>query len=112
VRDEGAVLVLFWLQDEPDQTPASATNDIIDMIAAAKSGCGGMDCTVGGGAIDVGCLPQVPLGIVVDSLGAPAVIEDLPSCNSVTPDYFTSILADTLAQVIAMKCEELPPMPP
>jgi hypothetical protein len=110
-RDEGTVLVLFWLQDEPDQTPASATQDIINMITAAKAGCGGMNCTVGGGSVNVGCLPEVPLGTVLDSLGAPAVVENLPDCDSVTADYFKSILADTLAQVIAMKGGEIPPPP-
>lgn len=109
VRDEGAVLVLFWLQDEPDQTPATATQDIINMITAAKSGCGGMNCVVGGGYVNVGCLPEVPLGTLFDSFGADPIIETLPPENSLTPDSFTPVLRDTLAQVIAQKCDEIPP---
>jgi hypothetical protein len=109
VRDEGSVLVLFWVQDEPDQTPSTETQNLIDMIAASKSGCGGMDCTVGGGAVNTGCLPEVPLGTMLDSLGADAVIDTLPDCDNVTPDYFKALLTDTLAEVIAMKCQEIPP---
>jgi hypothetical protein len=109
VRDEGAVLVLFWLQDEPDQTPGTATQEIIDMITAAKTVCGGMDCVVGGGYVNEGCLDQVPLGTLLGTFGADPIIETLPPENSLTPDSFTPVLRDTLAQVIAQKCEEITP---
>jgi len=109
MRDEGAVLVLFWLQDEPDQTPGTATQEIIDIIAEAKEGCGGMDCVVGGGYVNEYCLDQVPLGSLFDAFGADPIIETLPPENSLTPDSFTPVLRDTLAQVIAQKCEEIDP---
>jgi hypothetical protein len=112
LRDEGSVLVLFFLQDEPDQTPDGAAQSIVDMISAAKAGCGGMDCAVGGGAVDVECLPEVALGVLLDSFGAPAVVQTLPGCETVTPEYFEGVLVETLAQVIAQKCGEIPPAPP
>jgi hypothetical protein len=112
LRDEDAVLVLFVLQDEPDQTPMFAAQDIVDMIDAAKRRCGGMDCVVGGGGVNVGCLPEVPLGVLFDSLGAEPVVDQLPDCDDITPEYFRKMLVDTLAQVIAQKCENMPePVP-
>jgi hypothetical protein len=109
VRDSGAVLVLFWLQDEPDQTPGFATQEIIQMIADAKDVCGGMNCVVGGGYVNENCLSSVPLGELFDNLGAPPIVETLPPENSLTPDSFTPVLRDTLAQVIAQKCDEIGP---
>jgi hypothetical protein len=80
------------------------------MITAAKAGCGGMDCTVGGGSVNTGCLPEVPLGTMLDSLGAEPVVVETPwGCNGVDADFFKSVLVDTLAEVIAMKCQEIPP---
>lgn len=108
LRDEGAVLVIFFIQDEPDQTPDAATNELVDMIAAAKAECGGMECVVGGGFVDQVCLPEVPLGVLFDSFGAPPVIESLPQFGG-DPSVFEPVLVDTLAQVIAQTCEKIPP---
>lgn len=108
LRDEGAVLVVFFIQDEPDQTPMSAAADLVSKIEAAKAGCGGMDCVVGGGFVNQNCLPQVPLGVLFDSFGAPPVVESLPLFGS-DPEIFVPVLGDTLAQVIAQTCEQIPP---
>lgn len=109
IRDEGAVLVIFFIQDEPDQTPPEEAQDLVDRIAAAKQGCGGMQCVVGGGFVDQNCLPQVALGTLFDAFGADPVISTLPPENSVSPQTFEPVLEDTLAQVIAQKCDEIPP---
>jgi hypothetical protein len=109
IRDEGAVLVIFFIQDEPDQTPASEAQDLVDRISAAKAGCGGMDCVVGGGFVNQSCLPQVPLGTLFDSMGAAPAVSTLPNEDNVSPQTFEPLLEDTLAQVIAQKCDEIPP---
>jgi hypothetical protein len=106
LRDEGAVFVLFFVQDESDYTPEDS-QVLIDKLAAAKSGCGGLDCIVGGGLINAGCLPYAPLGDLLGSLGAPPVIEDLPYGDS--SELFDQVLRDTLSAVIAQKCEEIAP---
>lgn len=109
LRDEGAVLVLFVIQDEPDQTPSNAAQAIVDMIASAKAGCGGMECVVGGGFVNQSCLNQTPLGTLFGSLGADPVLEVLPDEDDVSPATFEAVLQDTLAQVIANKCDEIVP---
>lgn len=108
IRDEGAVLVVFFIQDEPDQTPVSAGAELVAKIEAAKAGCGGMDCVVGGGFVNQACLPEVPLGVLFDSFGAPPIVEELPFFGG-DPSIFVPVLSDTLAQVIAQTCEQIPP---
>src|SRR5690606_8360239 len=54
VRDEGAVLVLIFISDEPDQTPSTISGMpggqvMLQKVATAKAGCGGLDCVVAGG---------------------------------------------------------------
>lgn len=51
VRDEGSLLVLFFLTDEPDKTPDSK-NDHVNRVLSAKSECGGENCVVVSGLID------------------------------------------------------------
>lgn len=109
LRDEGAVLVLFFLQDEPDQTPNDASQEILDKITAAKSGCGGMNCVIGGGFVDQHCLPETPLGELFDAFSENPVNMELPSGGDVSADDFVPALKDTLAGVIAEKCQEIPP---
>lgn len=50
VRDEGALLVIFFLTDEPDKSLESETV-YADMILEAKAGCGGADCVFVGGLV-------------------------------------------------------------
>ena len=115
LRDEGAVLVLFFVQDEPDQTPAEAgiPQEMIDRIAAAKSQCGGLDCVVAGGTVNEGCLGEVPLGQFFDALD-PAVVNTatLPLVfygATPDPDLFLGVLEQNLVEVIAKKCDEIAP---
>lgn len=109
IRDEGAVLVIFFVQDEPDQTPPDVAEDLIARIGNAKAGCGGTECVVGGGFVNETCLPQVALGTMLDAFGAPSVLQSLPFGDGVDPSAFAPLLEDTLAQVIAQKCEQIPP---
>jgi hypothetical protein len=109
IRDAGAVLVLFFIQDEADQTPGPETEALIQIITAAKSQCGGMECVIGGGFVNQGCLPQVPLGGLFDALGTEPVVDTLPDEDDVTPQTFEPLLRDTLANVIAETCEQITP---
>jgi hypothetical protein len=108
IRDEGSVLVLFFVQDEPDQTPTAETQALLGKIAAAKAGCGGWDCVVGGGLINAGCASQTPIGDLFASMPTPPITQQLPLMG-VTPDTFEAVLANTLSEVIVDKCGEIEP---
>ncbi len=116
IRDEGAVLVLFFLQDEPDQSDAPGMTmpetgtAMLEKIAAAKVGCGGLECVVAGGFVDEGCLGENALGTVFAGLPTPPSTDELPwDDEDVDPAYFEPLLTDTLAQVIAQTCEDIGP---
>ena len=111
IRDEGAVMVVFFLQDEPDQTPGEVVTgaELLDMLAAKKAGCGGATCIIGGGMIDQACAGQTPIGDFLAGMGAPAVTQNFPFLADPTPQDFVTLLKDTLAGVIAQKCDEIPP---
>lgn len=116
IRDEGAVLVVFFLQDEPDQSDAPGMTmpetgqAMLDKLAAAKSGCGGLQCVVAGGFVDQGCLGENALGTVFDGLPIPPSLDELPwDDENVDPGYFEPLLTTTLTQVIAQTCDEIGP---
>jgi hypothetical protein len=108
LRDEGAVLAFFFVQDEPDQTPSAETATLLSMIETAKTECGGWDCVIGGGFVNQFCLPQVPLGDLLNALSEPPVTAMLPEMG-VQPQDFEPVLRDTLAQAIVDKCGEIVP---
>lgn len=121
VRDEGAVLALFFLQDEADQTPWTIDGKpggvaMLDKLAAAKAGCGGAECIIGGGFVNTGCLDEVPLGDLIEGIGAGNNVQELPDEDlaedfpQMAADEMNLLLRDTLAGVIAQKCDEI--MPP
>lgn len=113
LRDEGTVLVIFFVQDEPDQSPSDngVPMDLINRIAAAKTVCGGLDCVVAGGAVDEGCLPSVPLGTFFGALDPGVVNTGNLSLfgGGGGRDFFVDLLKNNLAEVIAQKCDEIPP---
>lgn len=118
LRDEGAVLVIFFMTDEPDQTPVTIDGMpggqvILQKVAAAKSGCGGLDCVIGGGFLLESVCTNQPLDDFLGGLPEPAQVaplpdEDLPPAQGAAE--MNALLADTLADVIAAKCEEIPPV--
>jgi hypothetical protein len=117
LRDEGAVFVVFFIQDEPDQSDAPGMTmhetglAMLDKVAAAKAGCGGLSCVVAGGFVDQGCLDYPNgLGAFLDGMEKPAPLESLPwDDENVDPGYFAPLLEETLAQVIAQTCDEIDP---
>ncbi len=120
IRDEGAVLVLFFMQDEADQTPyviegQSGGDHIRQRIALAKAGCGGTDCIIGGGFLNQFCYDQAPISDLLENLGAPPEVTELPDDNLAedfpeqAAEEMNQLLRDTLTGVIAQKCDEIPP---
>ena len=118
LRDEGSVLVVFFMTDEPDQTPPMIGNQtggqfILDKVAAAKAGCGGLDCVIGGGFLEASACTDQPLDDFLAGLPdmpqvAPLPDENLPAAQAAAE--MNALLADTLADAIATKCDEIPPV--
>jgi hypothetical protein len=118
LRDEGAVLVVFFMTDEPDQTPPMIDGQtggqvILDMVASAKAGCGGLECVIGGGFLLPSACQDQPLDDFLAGLPEAAQVaelpdEDLPPAQAAAE--MNALLADTLAEAIATKCDEIPPV--
>jgi hypothetical protein len=119
LRDEGAVLVVFFMTDEPDQTPLTidgmpAGQAMLDKVAAAKAGCGGLDCVIGGGfLLESACSEGQPLEDYLAGMSEPPTIAPLPDEDlepALAADEMNQLLATTLADAIAAKCEEIEPV--
>ena len=120
LRDAGAVLVLFFMQDEPDQTPLvidgqNAGDLMLERIAAAKGTCGGVDCILAGGFLAETACGGRPINQLLDGLTEEPHIALLPDEDlaeddpQAAADQMNELLSQTLADVIAQKCEEIPP---
>lgn len=139
LRDAGAVLVIFALTDEVDNSPEEV-QVYHDMIAAAKSQCGGDQCIVTGGVM-MPCLATAQdqvLFPLLASFGEEPVIADIGpelddcfddcmdgdivQCDAVNPPVtcqelydgegtkqYADALGGTLATIIAETCENIPP---
>lgn len=118
VRDEGAVLVIFFMTDEPDQTPSlidgmPGGDAMLAKVAAAKAGCGGLDCVIGGGFLLESICADQPLDGFLAGLPEPAQVAPLPDDNlppAEAAEQMNQLLAETLADAIAAKCDEIPPV--
>jgi hypothetical protein len=123
LRDEGAVLVVFFLQDEPDQTPLAIDGQpggqfVLDRVAAAKSGCGGLDCVVAGGFLAANACNadgNLPLDDFLAGVGESPVVQMLPD-EELAEDNPTAaamemneLLSETLAGIIAQTCDDIGP---
>lgn len=112
VRDEGAALVLFVLSDEADQSlDVESLEFLHDTVVAAKSGCGGDACVVGGGLFSQFCTPDLNASYTfLASFGTDPTWGDigLGLPFEPPPDY-AGVLGDALAQVVAQTCDTIPP---
>jgi hypothetical protein len=104
VRDEGAVLVIFVLSDEVDQSP-EGIDRYRDQILAAKADCGGETCVLTAGLLHAGCVPsQNPF--VWQFLGA---FTHDPVWGPIADESgYADVVRDTLTSVIAQTCELIP----
>jgi hypothetical protein len=112
LRNEGTVLVLFFLTDEPDKSPEGVSMHR-DRLLAAKAGCGGAEpddlCVVTAGFIP-SCTIDVnqKLWQFMTSFGeAPedilwGDITDIPS--------YDELVGDVLAGTVTQTCAEVPPV--
>ncbi len=123
IRDEGAVLVVFFMQDEPDQTPLMIGGQpggvaMLDKLVQAKAGCGGIDCIIAGGFLNeqaCAATGNLPLDDFLAGVGETPVVEPLPDENlaendpQAAADQMNDALSGTLTEVIAQTCEQIPP---
>jgi hypothetical protein len=86
---------------------------MLQKVAAAKNGCGGLECVIGGGFLLPSVCQNQPLDAFLAGLPEPAQVaelpdEDLPPAQAAAE--MNALLANTLADVIAAKCDEIPPV--
>ncbi len=121
LRDEGAVLVVFFLQDEPDQSPAIVEGMptgawVLDRVAEAKAGCGGLPCVVAGGFLQENACSadgNLPLDDFMAGMDDAPVVSALPFFGDENPaalaEDMNMVLSSTLADAIVQTCEEITP---
>lgn len=104
LRDEGAVLVIVVLTDEPDKSPEGAAT-YHQMIVDAKAGCGGADCVVVTGIYDQ-CIEGVnnTLWQFLNLFPTFTTDGDIDQ-----PADYAAVVGSALAQVIGETCEQIPP---
>jgi len=108
IRDEGALLVIFFLTDEPDKSPES--KDLYgEMLVEAKANCGGADCIFVSGLVPT-CVSEINQKLwqfmgLFDEQDEPPV-GDIEATN----DY-TAVFGGALADTIAEQCAEIPVIP-
>ena len=104
VRDEGAVLVIFVLSDEVDQSP-EGIDRYRDQVLAAKEACGGATCVLTAGLLNGACVPDAN-PIVWQFLGA---FEHDPVWGPIGNEAgYAEVVRDTLTSVITQTCELIP----
>ncbi len=121
LRDEGAVLAVFFLGDEPDQSPgmidgAPTGQWVLDRVAEAKAGCGGLDCVIVGGFLEENACAadgNLPLDDFLAGADETPVVGSLPGgfnldAQSLANDM-NALLSSTLTEVIAQTCDEITP---
>jgi hypothetical protein len=105
LRDEGAVLGIFVLTNEVDQSPEPLAV-YRDAILAAKQGCGGEDCILTAGLLPTDCVPDAN-PMVWQFLNA---FGDAPAWGDVA-DFagYGAVVADALADGIVDTCDDIDP---
>jgi hypothetical protein len=124
LRDEGSVLAVFFMQDEPDQTPTmidgqTAGQFTLARVADAKAGCGGLSCVIAGGFLATNACAadgDLPLDEFIAGVGQPPVVSDLPDEDLAeddpqsAADEMNALLSQSLADIIAQTCDEIEPV--
>ena len=103
IRDSGALLVVFFLTDEPDKSPESRTI-YEQMLLDAKTECGGAQCIFVGGLI-----PACTLDVNQKLWQFMSSLQDEPHWADIetTTDY-ADVFGDALAAAIAEACANIP----
>ena len=104
IRDEDAVLLLFFLTDEPDKSPEPMTlykQTLLD----AKSGCGGEGCILTAGLVP-GCIGAInqKLWQMMNAFG-----DEEPIWGDIkATDAYTEVIGAALAATLGDTCAHLP----
>lgn len=109
LRDEGAVLVLFILTDEGDQSTEVESLDFLhDTVVDAKAGCGGDACVVAGGLLPTYCPAKTNGSLAfLETFGAAPTVGDIGF--GFGPVDYEATVGDTFATVVAAACDEIVP---
>ncbi len=104
IRDESALLVVFFLTDEPDKSPESR-EVYAEMVRNAKAGCGGDACVFVSGLIpectlDVNQKLWQFMGMFGES--------DPPWGDIELTQEYSAVFGDALAGAIAEACANVP----
>jgi hypothetical protein len=112
LRDEGAVLMLFILSDEADQSfDVEDPDDLHDLVVDAKAGCGGEACIVTGGLLSSWCTGDQNASYkFLAGFGQEPVLGVINGGPFNPPPDYTQVVGDALAQVIGETCETIPPV--
>ncbi len=107
IRDQGSVLVIIALTDEPDKSPEAASV-YHDLIVESKRGCGGDRCVITAGIVPP-CMREVndPLWRFLNSFGREPTYGDIEG----TSEQYTQVVGDALARLIRDTCASIPPPP-
>lgn len=103
IRDEGALLVVFFLTDEPDKS-VETDESYRDMIIEAKEGCGGEECVYVGGLVPP-CIEDVnqKLWQFMNQFPAAPIYGDIEETQS-----YADVFGEALAGAIAEACANVP----
>ncbi|MBX7081020.1 MAG: hypothetical protein K1X88_17605 [Nannocystaceae bacterium] len=104
IRDEGAVLMVFVLSDEPDKSPETVAA-YHDRLAAAKTLCGGDECILTAGLLD-GCVEASNQTVwqFLNAFGEAPTWGDIDDTQN-----YTTVVGNALAQIVGETCDQIPP---
>lgn len=104
IRDEGAVLLVFFLTDEPDKSP-EPTATYLESFLAAKAECGGADCVISGGLIP-SCVSEINQKSwqFLEGVSNEPVWSDITDVNA-----YPSVVGDALSVAVTDLCETIVP---
>ncbi|MBX7080366.1 MAG: hypothetical protein K1X88_14310 [Nannocystaceae bacterium] len=103
LRDEGALLVVFFLTDEPDKSPES--KDLYaQMLIDAKAGCGGADCIFVSGLVP-SCITDVNQKLWQFM----KIFADTPFYGDIGDvAHYDDLVGTVLADAVAQACANIP----
>jgi hypothetical protein len=113
IRDEGAVLMIFILSDEADQSYEVEQKEVLrQYVLDSKSGCGGAECIVTGGLLSTWCTPDQSASFdFLASFGEDPVWGPINSGGFMgDPEGYDEVVGEALATVIEQTCAEIPPV--
>lgn len=104
IRDQGGLLVVFFLTDEPDKSP-EATAVYTGMILDAKAECGGAECVFISGLVPP-CVSDInqKLWQFMTSFG----MDDPPHGDIVDTAQYDEVVGAALAGAVAEACANIP----